>query len=164
MRYHEVVCLILLYISDDDSSKDSRSRIPKRHIGLIIDLDFEKTDDNIVLDRSSYGNNGILYGGAKLFDTHSRCRHGVKIPLGGDIVIDGGIMRNKPREAITIALWLQLNKVDGVHSIFDTVGGHSAHNLGQFHFEVVGGDVRWFHRNESQDEIFNIITGQTLFI
>ena len=139
----------------------TRSGIPKRYVGGIVDdLDFEKMDDSIALDRSSFGNNGFLYGGAKIYDTHSSCRHAVKIPPGADIIIDGSIMKVQPREAISIALWVQLNKVEGVHSIFDTVGEHSKHNLGQFHFEVVGGDVRWFHRNETEDIIFNVITGK----
>ena len=120
-------------------------------------------DDHVALDKSNYGNNGFLNGGAQIVDTHSSCRHGVAIPLGGDVVFDGSIMRNHPRAAITIATWLNLNRVDGVHSVFDTVGLHSTHNLGQFHFEVVGGDVRWFHRNETGDEVFSVITGIRFF-
>ncbi|XP_065644691.1 uncharacterized protein LOC100203833 isoform X36 [Hydra vulgaris] len=139
-----------------------RSTIPSVHFGLVVDLDFEKMDELIALDKSSFGNNGFLHGGAKIFDTHSSCRHAVQIPIGSDIVIDGSVMKVHPRKAISIALWIQLNRVDGVHSIFDTVGRNSKHNLGQFHFEIVGGDVRWFHRNETESEIFNLITEQKL--
>ena len=60
-----------------------------------------------------------------------------------------------------VSIWLQLNKVEGVHSILDTIGAHSMHNQGQFHFEVVGGAVRWFHRNETGDEVFSVITGKS---
>ena len=148
-----------LFAGSDRSMSVIRSDIPSAHSGLIEDLDFEKMDEQIALDKSSFGNNGFLHGGAKIFDTHSSCRHAVQIPLGADIIIDGSVMKVRPRNAISISLWLQLNRVDGVHSIFDTVGGNSKHNLGQFHFEIVGGDVRWFHRNETEDEIFNLITG-----
>ena len=141
--------------------ESTRSEIPKASSTLIEDLNFEKMDETVALDRSSYGNNGFLYGGSKIVDTHSSCRHGIEIPLGGDIVFDGSVMKSHPREGITIASWVKLNRVEGVHSIFDTVGSHSNHNLGQFHFEVVGGDVRWFHRNETGDEVFSTITGKS---
>ena len=42
--------------------------------------------------------------------------------------------------------------------MFDTIGGHSIHNKGQYHFEVFDGRVRWFHRNEYAQEIFHIRT------
>ena len=123
-------------------------------------LTFEKVDDQVVLDSSSHGNNVFMLDGA-IVDTHGSCRHALKIPPGADLEIDGQSIQRKPREAITIALWLRLDKrADGVHSIFDTVGSHSKHQLGQFHFEIVGGDVRWFHRNETADVIFNVITGK----
>ena len=128
-------------------------------------LTFEKSDDNVIMDRSPYGNNGYMDGNVKIIDSHSSCRHVVKLEPGSDVHFDGRIMQFKPREAITIALWLKLDtKVSGVHSIFDTIGDHSRHLLGQFHFEVVGGDVRWFHRNETADVIFNVITSKQTFI
>ena len=42
--------------------------------------------------------------------------------------------------------------------MFDTIGGHSIHNKGQYHFEVYNGRVRWFHRDEYAKEIFHIRT------
>ena len=160
----------IIFLKDEDGTT-KRSNIPnaggvsitKTSANLIEDITFEKMDDDhVALDKSNYGNNGFLNGGARIVDTHSSCRHGVAIPLGGDVIFYGSIMRNHPRAAITIATWVNLNHVDGVHSVFDTVGLHSTHNLGQFHFEVVGGDVRWFHRNETGDEVFSVITGMRL--
>ena len=148
------------FVFVDAGRTNYRSKIPKEYAGVIEYLTFEKVDDQVILDRSSYGNNAFMDGGAKIIDSHGSCRHVVQVIPGADLVMDGRIMKIKPREAITIALWLRLdNRVDGVHSIFDTVGSHSKHELGQFHFEVVGGDVRWFHRNETADVIFNVITG-----
>lgn len=65
----------------------------------------------------------------------------------------------KPREAVTIAAWIRLDSNKGRHSIFDTVGSHSQHQNGQYHFEVEDGKLRWFHRNEFADKIFNAETG-----
>ena len=58
----------------------------------------------------------------------------------------------KPRVAVTVAAWIYLVKIDGSHSVFHTVG--STHPMGQYHFEVNYGNVRWFHRNESQNVVF----------
>ena len=70
-------------------------------------------DETVALDKSNYGNNGFLNGGSQIIDTHSSCRHGVMIPLGGDIVFDGSVMKNHPKTAITIASWVNLNHVEG---------------------------------------------------
>ena len=67
--------------------------------------------------------------------------------------------QEKPRQAVSIAAWIKLDTNKGYHSIFDTVGGHSVHKNGQYHFEVQDGSVRWFHRNESGVEIFSVETG-----
>ena len=81
---------------------------------------------------------------------------------GGDVLLDGEHFREKPREAVTIALWLKLWRTGGVHSIFDTIGGHSIHSKGQYHFEVYDGRLRWFHRNEYAKEVFNVRTSPVL--
>lgn len=90
-------------------------------------------------------------------------RRGAAIKLnGGDVLLDGEHFREKPREAVTIALWVKLWRTGGVHSMFDTIGGHSIHNKGQYHFEVYNGRLRWFHRNEYAKEVFNVRTSPVL--
>ena len=69
-------------------------------------------------------------------------------------------LQEKPRQAISLAAWIKLDNNKGYHSIFDTVGGHSAHKNGQYHFEIQDASVRWFHRNESEDQIFSVETGK----
>lgn len=66
----------------------------------------------------------------------------------------------KPRQAISIAAWIKLDTNRGYHSIFDTIGGHSLHKQGQYHFEIQDGSIRWFHRNESNVQIFSVETGK----
>lgn len=67
----------------------------------------------------------------------------------------------KPRQAVSIAAWIKLDSNKGYHSIFDTVGGHSMHQQGQYHFEIQDGSVRWFHRNETGIKIFSVETGMS---
>ena len=78
------------------------------------------------------------------------------------MLLDGEHFREKPREAVSIALWVKLWRTGGVHSMFDTIGGHSIHNKGQYHFEVYNGRLRWFHRNEYAKEVFSVRTSPLL--
>ena len=55
---------------------------------------------------------------------------------------------------ITVAAWVRLLELPGSHSIFDTIG--NSHECGQYHFEVNDGNVRWFHRNETQNTVFSV--------
>lgn len=77
---------------------------------------------------------------------------------GGDVLLDGAHFERIPREGITISTWVKLDTNKGIQSIFDTVGGHSKHKDGQYHFEIENGKVRWFHRNENHDTIFSLLT------
>ena len=90
-------------------------------------------------------------------------KRGAAIKLnGGDVLLDGEHFREKPQEAVTIALWVKLWRTGGLHSMFDTIGSHSIHKKGQYHFEVFNGRVRWFHRNEYAKEVFHIRTSPIL--
>ena len=77
---------------------------------------------------------------------------------GGDVLLDGEQFEPKPRQAITISLWVKLLQTDGIHSLFDTVGSKSDHKNGQYHFEIVDGKVRWFHRDENAEQVFSVTT------
>ena len=77
---------------------------------------------------------------------------------GGDVLLDGEHFEPKPRLAITISLWVKVLQTDGVHSLFDTVGSKSDHKNGQYHFEIVDGKVRWFHRDENAEQVFSVTT------
>ena len=74
------------------------------------------------------------------------------------MTLDGEHFLQKPLEAITIALWVNLRRIEGVQSIFHTVGSHSVHRRDQFRFEVFDGRLRWLHRDDFQQQIFNVRT------
>ena len=142
-----------------DKNLHERSNIPSAMQNLIDYLNFEKVENEIVFDSSPMGNNAYLNKGAAVYDTHGKCRHAARIGEGSDILLDGRNMMAKPRQAISLSVWLRVDRTDGVHSIFDTIGAKSKHALGQYHFEIVGGAVRWFHRDENGTQIFSVITG-----
>ena len=80
--------------------------------------------------------------------------------LDGDIQFDGENFKNIPRRAITIAIWIKLVTALGIQSIFDTIGSHSKHRDGQYHFEIDNGRLRWFHRDENRDTVFSVVTDE----
>lgn len=71
--------------------------------------------------------------------------------------LNGVTFKPKPRDAVTIAIWVKVDTIYGSQSIFDTVGGSmSNHSDGQYHLEIDNGKIRWFHRNEIHATIFDV--------
>ena len=85
---------------------------------------------------------------------------GLKVPSNtGIIKLDGKTIRNKPTDAVTIALWANFTTVEGTHTLFETIGGHSLHTKNQYVLSVNDGAVLWRHRNEYGQRVFEIQTG-----
>jgi hypothetical protein len=85
---------------------------------------------------------------------------GLKIPSNtGIIKLDGNTIRNKPTDAVTIALWANFTTVEGTHTLFETIGGHSLHTKNQYVLSVNDGSVLWRHRNEYGQLVFEVQTG-----
>ena len=125
-------------------------------------LGFERIiKENIIIDASQQHNDAKIVNFARIARFSEKCGNGVDLN-GGDILLDGVTFNKKPRYAITIAVWVKMYSVEGSNSIFDTIGGlNSTHDNGQYHFEIVDGSVRWFHRNEKNEVIFNV-TSETV--
>ena len=87
-----------------------------------------------------------------------KCQPYVRLNTGF-ISLNGNHFHGKPRFAVTMATWLKLSWLPGRHEIFSTIGGkESTHTWGQYHFEVIQGKVRWFHRNEKKTTVFSVVT------
>ncbi|KAK2563931.1 EGF-like repeat and discoidin I-like domain-containing protein 3 [Acropora cervicornis] len=123
----------------------------------VVYLRFENIyKDNILVDESQKHNNAKIVNFARIARFSETCGNGVDLN-GGDILLSGASFHNKPRVAITIAAWIKLFSVEGTNSLFDTIGGlNSTHDNGQYHLEIDDGSVRWFHRNENGEIIFNV--------
>ena len=76
----------------------------------------------------------------------------------GNLSFDGGKFSPKPSVAVTIAMWVKLNTIKGRQSLFDSVSANSSNHQGNYHFEVVDGRLRWFHRDTKSKIIFNVET------
>ncbi|XP_022799980.1 uncharacterized protein LOC111337872 [Stylophora pistillata] len=127
------------------------------HCPPSVHLSFDKYTQSALLDDSGSENRGFLANGAQIVPHGGKCGNAANL-LGGDVLLDGEHFRQIPREGITISTWLKLDTNKGIQSIFDTVGSHSRHKDGQYHFEIENGKVRWFHRNENHDTIFSLLS------
>lgn len=84
---------------------------------------------------------------------------GIMVPSNnGEIKLDGKTIRNKPTDAVTIALWVNLTTIEGTHTLFETVGGHSLHTKNQYDLSIADGAVLWMHRNEYDQIVFKVET------
>jgi hypothetical protein len=145
----------------NDETSDAQEDEPKR---LVCYLNFETTGRGVeesgvirvIQDKSGYDNNGELSEGGEILQQPEAakdftCNQYARL-YGSEISFNGNLFQAKPRKAITIAAWIKLEDYKDPHSIFDTIG-HS-HSMGQYHFEVHNGVLRWFHRNECQQTVF----------
>ena len=122
-------------------------------------LRFEEIyQQNVIVDETKQHNDAKIVNFARISKFSEECGFGVDLN-GGDVIFDGDHFHQKPRDAVTIAVWVRLFSTDGANSLFDTIGGsHSTHSNGQYHLETDGGAVRWFHRNEKGVIVFNVTT------
>ena len=122
----------------------------------IVHLDFDEIKDLTVPDVSGHRNDAHLRPPVDVRMFSKSCERGVRMN-GGDVYFDGEFFVDKPRSEVTIAAWIKLFSNGGQHSICNTIGGkNSAHKNGQYHFEVDRGRLRWYHRNEADQGLFNI--------
>lgn len=88
---------------------------------------------------------------------------GIMVPSNtGIIKLDGMTIRNKPTDAVTMALWAKFTSVKGVHTLFETIGFRSAHTKNQYILTVNDGAVLWRHRNEYDRIVFQVETGTSI--
>ncbi|XP_057314052.1 uncharacterized protein LOC130655325 isoform X3 [Hydractinia symbiolongicarpus] len=150
----------LIAVASDEKEDDSDTEEePKR---LVCYLNFETKPDaktkkgtiRVITDKSGYDNNGDFSVGGEILKYAEKdftCNQAARL-WESDILFKGDLFQAKPRKAMTVAAWIKLEEKPGQHSIFDTIG--RSHAQGQFHFEVNDGVLRWFHRNECQNTVF----------
>jgi hypothetical protein len=119
-------------------------------------LSFDAIDNGVVADMTANGNDGLLTVDADLEDG----KFGSAIVFGSGLRVDfdGANFVGPPEDAVTMAMWINVEAVTAEMELFDCIG--TGHGDGQYHFELrSGGPVRWFHRDETSTQVFNIQTG-----
>ena len=124
---------------------------PKGNIAyLVLHIGFESVKNRTALDNSGNNNNAILSPEVGLSVTESKCGSAVTL-RGGRLLFPR--FNSRPREAITIALWLKLDSVSGTATLFKTTGSGAKYNL-----HVADGIVRWSHVDDLGHVTFSMET------
>ena len=127
---------------------------------LALHIPFDRYSGVNVLDTSNETNNGII----NKVDI-SKLPHACGLAgtfSNGNVSLDGKKFSPKPSSAVTIAMWVKLTSTAGRQSLFDTVPAGSPSKPGNYHFEVIDGKVRWFHRNVDGHVVFNVTTDRVV--
>lgn len=115
---------------------------------------FENIENHTVLDNSGHNNNAILSPEVGLSVTESKCGSALNM-RGGHLLFSR--FNSRPREAITITLWLKLDSVSGTATLFKTTGSGA-----KYHLQVADGVIYWSHVDDLGHVIFSMETRQTV--
>lgn len=121
---------------------------------LVLHMGFEKIENRTALDSSGNNNNAIFSPEVRLSLTESKCGSALNM-RGGRLLFTR--FRSRPREAITIALWLKLDSVSGTATLFKTTGTGA-----KYHLQVDDGIIHWSHVDDLGHVIFSMETRQTV--
>ena len=118
-------------------------------------LSFEHVYNHIVYDESHNGNAGTMHGRARIV---SKGKFGKALELSedGNVTFDVERFHNRPTDAITIALWLNLSQINDSHELFFTCGTPELYNMGDYHFAIDNGKVRWLEELPGGGTRFNV--------
>ncbi|XP_068759953.1 uncharacterized protein [Montipora capricornis] len=124
-------------------------------------LSFEHVLNNVVYDESHNGNAGTLNGRAKIVQ-NGKFGKGLQLTEDGNVTFDVERFHNRPTDAITVSLWLNLSQVNGSHELFFTCGTPELYNMGDYHFAVNNGKVHWLEELPGGSTRFNVFSDKNL--
>ena len=117
-------------------------------------------DDNgdTVKDGSKNGNDGTVEGTAKW----EKGVFGQAIALETNVWVNmnGPEFKNGPVDGFTLAVWVNHTGSANPQTLLDAIG--TTHASGLYHMEIRPGGFRFFHRNETNTEVFNINPGPVI--
>lgn len=123
-------------------------------------LSFEHVYNNhIVYDESHNGNSGTMHGCARIVD-YGKFGKGLELGEDGNVTFDVEKFHNRPTDAITIALWLNLSQINGTHELFFTCGTPELYNMGDYHFAIDRGKVQWLEELPGSGTRFNVSSSE----
>lgn len=115
-------------------------------------------DSEIVVDGSVNGNHGSIVGNVSREDGV----YGKAVALETDTWVDmnGPEFTNGPVDGFTIAVWVNHTGSTDPQTLLDAIG--TDHASGLFHMEIRPGGFRFFHRDGSNTQVFNINPGPVI--
>ena len=111
-----------------------------------------------VKDGSPNGNDGTVEGNA----TWEKGVFGSAIALAPQVWINmnGPEFQNGPEDGLTLAVWVNHTGTQGTQTLLDAIG--NGHASGLYHVEIRAGGVRFFHRDETNTNVFQINPGPVI--
>ena len=115
-------------------------------------------EKNTVKDGSKNGNDGEVQGNAKW----EKGVIGKAIALDTNVWVNmnGPEFKNGPVDGFTLAVWVNHTGSANPQTLLDAIG--TAHGSGLYHMEIRPGGFRFFHRNETNTDVFNINPGPVI--
>jgi hypothetical protein len=122
---------------------------------LSLYFSFDRIEGGVIPDMSGNGNDGTAPANAQLEE--GKFEKALKFGTGSRVELDSKNFEGIPETAVTMGVWVNVQPTGSDQEIFDCIG--SGHDSGQYHFEIKsGGAMRWFHRDETETQIFKIET------
>lgn len=106
----------------------------------------------VVLDDSGLHNDGKITGNIHKSSRNFKCGSAIDI-RGGSLLFDGKTFKNRPREAVTIALWLKPESISTTYVLFGTEGGGAKYDL-----RLANGMIHWSHEDDLDQVTFSMDT------
>ncbi len=124
---------------------------------LSVYYSFDKEGETVE-DGSINGNNGKVEGNAKW----EKGVIGKAIALESNVWIDmnGPEFKNPPIDGITLAVWVNHTGSGDPQTLLDAIGTEIASGL--YHAEIRPAGFRWFHRDGTDTQVFNISPGPVI--
>ncbi|XP_028404226.1 uncharacterized protein LOC114526891 [Dendronephthya gigantea] len=127
---------------------------------LLVHLSFENTSGLTVMDDSGTGHDGEISGAILIRPFRGKCGSIANFN-GGKILFNPKTFRTKPRKAITVALWVKLDKFTDSISLFSVQRSPSGQG-GKIDLRVSANHVWWAHVDENRKLIFDSTTRSSL--
>ena len=121
---------------------------------LILHIGFETIENRSAIDSSGHDNSAVLSPEVGLSVTEAKCGAALRM-RGGHFLFAS--FNSRPREGITIALWLKLDSVSGIATLFKTTGSGAKYTL-----QVTDGVIHWSHVDDLSHVIFSMETRHTV--
>lgn len=115
-------------------------------------------EGNTVKDGSKNGNDGTVQGNAKW--ENGVIGKAIQLEMNVWINMNGPEFQNGPVDGFTLAVWVNHTGSANPQTLLDAVG--TTIESGLYHMEIRPGGFRFFHRNETNTEVFNINPGPVI--
>lgn len=86
-------------------------------------------------------------------------RHGPGLDLTkGHVFLKGLSFKGRPKDGISIAVWLKLSSVDGSHVIFSSASSKERLSKVSYLFKIQDGRLHWSYQNDNGETVYTVLS------